>query len=196
MRTSLPCWLKKTDMFPAVFLDRDGTVVEDRGYLRSQDEVVFFDRTVPALRKLQRYFSLFIVTNQGGIARGLQEPEEVERINLFIENHLRENGIRVLKTYTCSHRREDGCRCIKPNPFFARRAAEEFSISLPNSYAVGDHPHDAEFGNNFGGCGIYVLSGHGRKHLAEIDGDFPVVSDIGQAADWILEKSKRFKCDG
>lgn len=179
---------KKTDMFPAVFLDRDGTVVEDRGYLRRPDEVVFLDCTVPALRRLQHDFGLFIVTNQSGISKGLQRPEEVMKINLFIEHRLAENGIQIIRTYTCRHQRIDDCSCIKPNPFFALKAAEEFGVSLPHSYAVGDHPHDAEFGNNFGGCGIYVLSGHGRKHLVEIDGDFPVVSDLGQAADWILAR--------
>ena len=177
-------------MFPAVFLDRDGTVVEDRGYLRSPDEVEFFSCAVPALRRLQPHFKLFIVTNQSGIARGLQEPEEVERVNRHIEKHLRENGISILKTYTCRHLREDGCRCIKPNPFFARKAEREFDINLARSFAVGDHPHDAEFGRRFGGDGLYVLSGHGKKHLAEIEGDYPVLADIDQAADWILEKNR------
>ncbi len=175
-------------MYPAVFLDRDGTLVEDRGYLRSADEVVFLDCTFPALRRLQQHFSLFIVTNQSGVAKGFQTLEEVERVNRFIERRLQENAIQILRTYTCPHRREDECICIKPNPFFAQKASAEFNIYLPHSYAVGDHPHDAEFGKRFGGNGLYVLSGHGKKHLAEMDETVPVFSDIGRASDWILAR--------
>lgn len=175
-------------MYPAVFLDRDGTLVEDRGYLCSTDEVVFFDCTFPALRRLQQHFSLFIVTNQSGVAKGFQRPEEVERVNRFIERRLQENAIQILRTYTCPHRRENECICIKPNPFFAQKASAEFNIYLPHSYAVGDHPHDAEFGKRFGGSGLYLLSGHGKKHLAEMDETIPVFSDIGRASDWILAR--------
>lgn len=170
----------------AVFLDRDGTLIHDRGYLRSPDEVCFFRQTVPALRKLQEQFELFIVTNQSGISRGLQTDLEVAEVNGFVEDWLAGQGIRIRAVYTCPHQREDGCGCIKPLSFFADRAAADFGISLEHSFAIGDHPHDVEFGWRFGGTGIYVLTGHGEKHRNELSGNELVFNDIGEASEWLV----------
>jgi histidinol-phosphate phosphatase family protein len=185
--------LKKNHPVVAVFLDRDGTLIEDRGYLRSPDEVVFFDYTVETLRRLQPHFSLFIVTSQSGIAKGLQTPEEVNTVNAFVTDFLRGHGVNILKTYTCPHVREDDCRCIKPKPYLAQLAAEEFGIDLQRSYMIGDHPHDAEFGVRFGGTGLFVLTGHGMRHRDELDEHIPEFADLKQAADWILENCKEKK---
>ncbi len=172
----------------AVFLDRDGTLIHDGGYLRRPGEVVFYEETFPALRALQARFLLFIVTNQSGIAKGFQTPEEVETVNRFVETRLHEAGIVIRKTYTCPHRREDGCGGIKPERFFAQQAANEFGVSLRESHAVGDHPHDAAFGRRFGVTGMLVLTGHGRKHRAELNGSDPVFPTIKEATDWILAR--------
>lgn len=152
----------------AVFLDRDGTLIHDRGWLRDPADVIFYEETFEALRALQRFAELFIVTNQSGIASGLLTAREAENVNRFIGRRLEEERITIRAVYTCPHRREDRCGCIKPNPYFAIQAAADFDISPEHSFAVGDHPHDVEFARRFGGKGIYVLTGHGARHRADL----------------------------
>lgn len=172
-----------------VFLDRDGTMIEDRGYLREASEVVFFDETVPALRRLQEHFHLFIVTNQSGVGKGELTLDEADRVNHHVVAWLRERGVNITAVYCCPHQRTDGCDCIKPKPHFLNRAAREHGVNLRSSFVIGDHPHDVEFARNVGATGIYVLTGHGEKHRADLRGNALVTPDIGIAASWILRHS-------
>lgn len=90
--------MNESDLLPAVFLDRDGTLIEDRGHLRRPQEVSFFPCTVSALRRLQDAFLLFIVTNQSGIAEGELTDRDVERVNGHVVQHLAEAGIEIVET--------------------------------------------------------------------------------------------------
>jgi D-glycero-D-manno-heptose 1,7-bisphosphate phosphatase len=170
----------------AVFLDRDGTIIEDRGHLRDMSDVVFFPETFEALQKLRNYFLLFIVTNQVGVAEGIITSNDVDRINRCIVSALAERGIVITDVYVCPHRRADNCPCIKPKPYFLRKAAKRYGIDLGVSFAVGDHPHDIQLAQNTGAHGIYVLSGHGHKHRAEISAGIEVVTGIKQATEKIM----------
>jgi D-glycero-D-manno-heptose 1,7-bisphosphate phosphatase len=170
----------------AVFLDRDGTIIEDHGHLRDPSDVVFFPETFEALQKLRDYFLLFIVTNQVGVAEGIITHGDVERINRCVVTTLAEKEIVVTDVYTCPHSRADNCPCIKPKPFFLRKAAKHYDIDLSASFTVGDHPHDIQLAQNAGAHGIYVLSGHGRKHWTQISDDTEVVTGIKQAAEKII----------
>ena len=174
---------------PAVFLDRDGTVIEDRGHLSDPSEVVFYPDTVNALRRLQKHFLLFVVTNQPWVARGILTLEDVNRVNAHVVSHLAEHGVVITAVYVCPHERSDGCSCIKPNPYFLHKAAAEYGVDLRRSFTIGDHPHDVEFARSVGARGVYVRTGHGSKHLAELRADEIIVSGIGEAADWILRAS-------
>jgi len=169
----------------AVFLDRDGTIIEDRGHLRDPSEAVFFPETFPALRKLQNYFLLFIVTNQPGIAKGKISRSDANRVNRGIAAALAEGGVEVMDIYVCPHRRSDNCRCIKPKPYFLKRAAALYDLDLGKSFTVGDHPHDIQLAKNVGARGIYVLTGHGQKHLPELPQDTEVAAGIMEAAEKI-----------
>ncbi len=171
----------------AVFLDRDGTIIEDRGDLSHPSQVVFYDDTVPSLQRLQEKFELFLVTNQSGVAKGVISIEDVERVNTYVVGHLAEFGIRIVNTYVCPHARIDNCRCIKPKPYFLRKAERDHQIDLKRSYVIGDHPHDAEFGKNVNANAIYLLSGHGIKHRDELDDDTVVVNGIREAVELILK---------
>ncbi len=173
---------------PALFLDRDGTLIHDRGYLRSPSEVLFYKQTVSALKKIQSHFLLFIVTNQSGISRGIQTEKEVNQVNQFVVEHLKKQGVQVQALYSCPHQREDNCDCIKPNPTFARQAAKKFDICLEKSFSIGDHPHDVEFGRQFGGNGLYLLTGHGVNHRHELIGNELVFENISSSIDWILKE--------
>ena len=178
---------------PAIFFDRDGTLVEDVGYIRSPSEVVFYKDFLPALQKIKDHYLLFIVTNQPGIERGILSHEEVERVNQSILENLAHTGVTLSAVYYCPHTREQGCRCIKPKPYFLLKAAEEFCLDLPQSFVIGDHPHDIEFARNAGARGIYLLTGHGQKHLDEVpqDGEIFIAGSLDEAVTWILEEDSK-----
>lgn len=171
---------------PAIFLDRDGTLIEDRGHLSSPAEVVFFPATGAALRRLQAHFRLFIVTNQPGVSLGKVTAADVRRVNDHVVTCLREAGIEIAAVYYCPHQRSEDCACIKPKPFFMEQAAREHSVDLNRSFTAGDHPHDIHFAHNAGATGVFVLTGHGSKHCDELSPDDIVAKDIEEAAGIIL----------
>ena len=193
--------MNETNRFrPAIFWDRDGTLIEDRGHLADPGEVVLFPGTIHALRRLQDDFLFFIVTNQPGVAEGTISIHDVDRINSHVVSQLADAGLTISAVYVCPHRRADGCVCIKPNPYFLHRAAEDFQVSLRHSYVVGDHPHDVELAEQAGAQGIYVCTGHGMKHLDELGENTIVVPDIRAASEWILSRqpsaSREGLCNG
>ena len=171
---------------PAVFLDRDGTIIEDRGHLSDTAEVRFFPETVDSLKRLVTRFELFIVTHQPGISRGLITEDQNAAVNGHVVDVLGRAGIVIRETFTCPHDRTDGCRCIKPLPFFLRQAAVKHDIDLERSFVVGDHPHDVELAINAGSTGIYVLTGHGEKHRNEVPDGALIVPGIKEAVTTIL----------
>jgi D-glycero-D-manno-heptose 1,7-bisphosphate phosphatase len=174
---------------PAVFLDRDGTVIDDRGYLSEPSAVMLFPDTVPALRRLQEHFELFIVTNQSGVAKGIIGLADAVRVNTHLVAILAAAAVLIRKVYVCPHQRADDCECIKPKPFVLLEAAREFGIDLARSYVIGDHPSDVMLAANSGARGVFVSTGHGAKHAGELPPGTVILSGIGGAADWILRAS-------
>ncbi len=174
-------------MQAAVFLDRDGTIIEDRGHLGDPRQVAFFPETFDALRRLQRRFVLLMITNQPGVAGGIISRQDVDRVNEYVVRTLADEGVTIADVFVCPHSRDDCCRCIKPNPYFLERAAGRHDIDLGRSFTVGDHPHDVELARGVGATGIYVLTGHGAKHRDELAEDVIVTSGIARAADKIAE---------
>jgi L-threonylcarbamoyladenylate synthase len=170
---------------PAVFLDRDGTLIEDRGHLDDPSQVAFYPGTFEALRRLGGQFVLFIVTNQNGIAKGITTPGGVRRVNDFVVRRLAGEGIEIREVYCCPHQRSDGCECIKPNPYFPRQAERDHGVDLARSFVVGDHPPDVELAANVGARGIFVLSGHGEKHRDELGVPCEIAAGISEAVDRI-----------
>ena len=106
-------------------------------------------------------------------------------------NELSKNGIKVIKTFYCKHHPEDNCDCRKPSTKFIKEIEKDFRIDLKNSYVIGDHPIDIEMGNNAGCKTIYVLTGHGEDHVADLDiKSRPTIirKNLLEAAKWILER--------
>lgn len=185
-------------LVPAVFLDRDGTLIEDNGALRSAAQVVFYAETVSSLQKLQTRFRLFIVTNQAGVAKGELTIKEASAVNDWIVQWLLTRGVRIADVFCCPHRREDNCVCIKPKPHFLIHAAQRYGLDLRRSFVIGDHPHDVECARNGGATGVYVLTGHGSKHQTELRGDEVVTANLAEAADWVMTVAARLggeSCD-
>ncbi len=172
-------------LFSAVFLDRHRTLVEDRGHMRHVGEV-FLRRNRARVRRLQTHFCLFIVINQSGVDKGELALAEANRINNYAVGWLQERSVAIAAVCGCPHRRDQNCVCIKPKPFFLEQTARQHNPDLRRSFTVGDHPHDVELARNAGATGIYVLTGRGEKHRAELGGEVIVHRHIGEAADWIL----------
>ncbi|MFC2145181.1 D-glycero-alpha-D-manno-heptose-1,7-bisphosphate 7-phosphatase [Actinomycetota bacterium] len=176
----------------AVFLDRDGTIIKDNGYIGDLDDIEFYSFTLEALKLLQEEFLLFIVTNQSGIGKGLVRKKDVENLNDHILRYLSENGITIKELFYCPHKTEDRCKCKKPLPYFIDFAAEKYNIDKGKSYVIGDHPSDILFAKNAGATGIFVLTGHGRGHLKEIDEDTITSKNLYYAAKKILKEDKKY----
>jgi len=168
----------------AIFLDRDGTLIKDNGFLKHSSKVSLYTFTVEALRILQKEFDLFIVTNQCGIANNILTLDEVEQVNKFIIDTLAADGIDIKDCYICPHAIDADCECRKPRPFFAEQAALRYGLDLSQSYMIGDHLSDMEFGKAFGGHGVYVLTGHGLH-------DYHLVPDNGIVATNLLFAAKK-----
>jgi D-glycero-D-manno-heptose 1,7-bisphosphate phosphatase len=125
----------------AVFLDKDGTLIEDEPY--SAGIPRFLPGVFPALRKLNGYL-LVVVTNQSGIAKGLMTHDDLDAQRFAVEAELEEQGIRLAGFYYCPH--EGGCECRKPFPGMLFQAARELDIALGQSYMIGDKPSDIDAG--------------------------------------------------
>jgi D-glycero-D-manno-heptose 1,7-bisphosphate phosphatase len=173
---------------PAVFLDRDGTIVEDRGYIKDPSEIIFYPESFSALNMLQEHFLLFIITNQSGISKGLTTEGEVQKVNDYVIEILRKEGIAIYDVFSCPHKTEDNCSCKKPKPYFINKAAETYNLNLEESFILGDHPSDVLCGLNAGVKPIYLLTGHGIKHRHELKEEVKICSNILEAASYITGK--------
>lgn len=170
---------------PAIFLDRDGTIIEDMGDIKQASEVQFYPFTFKALDLLQEHFLLFIITNQSGIAKGIVTVKEVEDVNNHILNTLKKQGIAIYDSFCCPHKSEDNCECKKPKTYFIEKARQLYNIDLNQSFIIGDHPSDVQCGINAGITPIYVLTGHGEKHKNEIKKETIVCNNILEAAKYL-----------
>ena len=173
-------------MKAAIFLDRDGNLIKDSGFLSDPAKAFIYPFTVEALKLLQKKFDLFIVTNQCGIARGIISAEEADAVNKHIIDFLSTNGIDIKECYVCPHDIDEGCKCRKPQPFFAEQAAVKYNLDLSRSYVIGDHLSDINFAETFGGTGIYVMTGHGGHHRHSVPDDVIVCRNLLYAAKKII----------
>jgi D-glycero-D-manno-heptose 1,7-bisphosphate phosphatase len=177
---------------PAVFLDRDGTICEEMGYLNHLSRLHIFPFAAAAIKKLNKAgLPVIVVTNQSGISRGIFPQSLVEQIHARITQELSEAGARVDGYYYCAHTRQDDCDCRKPLPGLLERAAREHGLSLERSYVVGDRYGDVELAHGVGGRGVLVLTGYGRGEYELHRQEWPrqpdvVVEDVSAAVDTIL----------
>ena len=184
----------------AVFLDRDGTMVEEAGYLDRLERMVFFPYTVDAVRLLNRAgYSVIVVTNQAGIARGLLKESFVAEAHQHISERLAAGGAHIDAYYYCPHHPKGvvqelarTCPCRKPQPGMLRQAAADHGLDLSGSFVVGDRWHDVELAQNVGAQGILVRTGLGRREeRAPAPQITPaaVVDTLIDAVAWVLQRS-------
>ncbi len=157
-------------MFPAVFLDRDGVIIENRAdYVRDWSQVVLFPDTIPVLSKLRNTdYKIVLVTNQSAIGRGLISIETADNINQKLIRVIESDGARIDGVYMCPHAPEDHCDCRKPSSGLFFQAARELSLNLGASWMIGDAWSDllAGQGANLRG-GILVKTGRGASQLQQ-----------------------------
>ena len=178
-------------MKPAVFLDRDGVLIEERNYLRRVEDVAFLPGAAAALKRLSDAgLKLFIVSNQSGVGRGYFTLADVERVNEHLLGELARDGVRFEKIYIAPEAPGQPSRGRKPSPQFLFDARDEFNLNLAESFMVGDKLIDLECGWNAGvKKSILVRTGYGAKLEREEPEPLKravVVDDLTGAADWIL----------
>lgn len=174
---------------PAVLLDRDGTIIQERNYLADADGVELIPGAAEALRELaDRGWALVVVTNQSGIARGLIRPEEYRAVERRLDELLARHGVRLDATFHCPHHPDwtGPCECRKPGPGMYLRAAEALGLDLARSHFVGDKLGDVLPAARFGGTGHLVRTGYGSTHAAEAPDGVQVVDDLAAAVRRIL----------
>jgi D-glycero-D-manno-heptose 1,7-bisphosphate phosphatase len=179
-----------------VFLDRDGTLIEEVGYLDRIERIRLFPYSIDAVRLLNRAgFVVIVVTNQAGIARGFFDEAFVEKTHRYLVGELAPGGAHVEAFYFCPHHPEGKldiyrrvCDCRKPRPGLLRRAAAEHDLDLARSVVVGDRAHDIAAGTAAGAQGVLVRTGYGDRDEKLAHGAAAVAGTLMGAVSWILQQ--------
>ena len=185
-------------MRPGVVLDRDGTLIEEVGYLDRQERIELFPWAVDAIRALNRAnIPVVVVTNQSGIARGFFTEAVVDEVHRRIEDVLQAGGATIDAYYYCPHHRHGSvpgyavaCDCRKPGRGMVERAISELGVDPAQSFTIGDRWLDIELARAVGAKGVLVRTGYGAREERQpqpgLDAD-AVVDNLIEAASWILE---------
>lgn len=174
----------------AVFLDRDGTLIEDTGYIRDPAHVRLLGGAAAALARLNTAgIPVIVVTNQSGIARGLLGWDDYRAVQARMEELLAAEGARIGASYVCPHHPSitGPCDCRKPGPRLYRDAGEAHGIALGRAVWIGDRMSDVEPARTFGGRGVLVLTGEGAGHRDDaVAAGFDTAPDFGAAVSLVL----------
>lgn len=156
-----------------VFLDKDGTINEEVGFLNTPEELHLIDGSTEAIRIANSLgIKVFIVTNQSGIARGILTEQRLQEIHQRLLQLLKQQNVHIDAIYYCPHHPEVGnppyrqdCSCRKPKAGMLIKAAEEFNVELKRSFVIGDRMLDIQTGKNVGATAILVQTGYGKEEL-------------------------------
>jgi histidinol-phosphate phosphatase family protein len=173
---------------PAIFLDRDGTIIDEVGYLGDPEKINFYPGAIEAMKELQDAgYLLIVVTNQSGIGRGYFCEETAAAVNFSMLNKLREQGVVISATYFCPHHPDAQCRCRKPDTLMAERATRDLGVDIGRSWMIGDTARDVIMGGASGLKTALVETGKANKGDLP-DGTFRI-QDLPTAAAHILERN-------
>lgn len=191
----------------AVFLDRDGTLIEEAGYLSRPEQVQIYPEAFEAVRRINRSRRLAVViTNQSGVARGLVSEEQLVKLHEIIGEAFRREQAPLHAFYYCPHHPEAGdgpytrvCDCRKPQPGLLLQATRDLGLDVASSYMVGDSLRDVEAGHRAGCRSVLVRTGYGQKALGQLETGAPrekrsalsvpdfVARNIIEGVNWILD---------
>jgi D-glycero-D-manno-heptose 1,7-bisphosphate phosphatase len=189
---------------PAVFIDRDGTLTEEVGYVNHPSRLRLLPRSAEAVRRLNEAgVAAVVATNQAGVARGYFSEDVLHAVNAALIAQLERAGARLDGLYVCLHHPSEGvppyraaCDCLKPRPGLLVRAAQELGLDLAASAMVGDKASDLEPGRRVGARAVLVLTGYGRGEWEYRREHFTVppdhvAGDLLDAVEWALAKAGR-----
>jgi D-glycero-D-manno-heptose 1,7-bisphosphate phosphatase len=187
--------------YRAVFLDRDGTLNEEVGYVNHPDRFVLLPRVGQAIRLLNEHgFKAIVITNQSGVARGYFPESLIHVVHQRMEDLLSKDGARLDGIYYCPHHPDVGaapyrqkCRCRKPDTGLVEIAVRELQVDCSKSYVIGDRGADLEFASRIGAKGILVLTGYGKGEWEYYRDRWTVkpdhvALDLYEAVRWILNR--------
>lgn len=181
---------------PAVFLDRDGTISEEVGYLNHTSRFRIFSFAAQAIRELNEAgFRVIVVTNQSGIGRGYFPESLVQSVHETMTKELLVDGARIDAIYYCPHVKADGCDCRKPGTGMLKLAAREHGLDLSRSFVVGDRHGDIELAHNVGAKSVLVRTGYGAGELEWHAAKWRIVPDhvaetLAEASKWIVRRTQ------
>ena len=180
-----------SDGKPAIFLDRDGTLIVETGYLSEPEKVELIPGAGEAVRRLTKGgFELFIVTNQAGIGRGYYTEGQMHAVNERVAGEFAKFGVAFRKIYFAPEAPDQPSRNRKPSPQMLLDARDEFGIDLATSYIVGDKVSDIECGWNAGvKCSVLVRTGYGREHESQLTQATGPVAVIDSIANLTLDQA-------
>lgn len=185
---------------PAVFLDRDGTMIHEVGYLRRLQDVRWYPGTLDAMRLLHRAgFVVCVVTNQGGIGLGLFDEDFVRTVHAAMDAEVVASGGAVAGWYFCPHHPQavtealrTPCACRKPGRAMIDAACRDHGIDLARSWVIGDRDVDVRLAEAVGARGVLVTSGHGARDAERLGGALPadtrVAADLMEAVAEVLTR--------
>jgi D-glycero-D-manno-heptose 1,7-bisphosphate phosphatase len=185
---------------PAVFLDRDGTLIEERGYLDRLEQLTLFPWTADALRLLNRAgFATVVITNQAAVGRGIIDESFVRQVHDALDGELARGHARIDRYYFCPHHPEAtleqyrvDCRCRKPGPAMIEQACAEMGLDPARSIMVGDRWLDVAAGQAAGTRTVMLRTGHGAHEELQLPGDArpdAILNNLMEAVGWILRRS-------
>ncbi len=157
-------------MKPAVFMDRDGTIIEHVHYLREPDRVMLLPGAARAMRLMsEKGYLLFVVSNQSGVGRGLITESEFSAVHQVFADKLHAEGVVIAEFCYCFHRPEDECNCRKPKIGNLPRAFGQTPLDWARSFTVGDNDCDLRLADSLGGHAYLVLTGGGEATLKQLE---------------------------
>jgi len=181
----------------AVFVDRDGTINEESGYLFRKEDCRFIPGAVEAIVQLNNAgFQVVVITNQSGIARGYYSAADLDQLHLYMGNEIAAAGGRIDGWYYCPHHpdyatKESQCDCRKPLPGMIQRAAHDLGIDLSSSWMVGDKIADVHAGNAAGCQTVLVKTGYGATEALSAPSAQVMLDDLCAAAAYIIKHTSK-----
>jgi|LSQX01.2.fsa_nt_gb D-glycero-D-manno-heptose 1,7-bisphosphate phosphatase len=181
----------------AIFLDRDGVIIEEKGFVFEPDDVVLVDAAPEAIIRMSSMgLKIVVLTNQSGIGRGLFNEASYKKVLRRMVQLLKKSGASLDGVYHCPHAPWEGCDCRKPKPDLALKAAKDLGISLSRSFVVGDKRSDMELARTIGSKGILVRTGYGLRTEMEGNPVWDAVADSIVGAAEVIQKWVEGEEDG